>query len=176
MTWANVAIQGILLGGLYALFATGLALVFGVMRMVNLAHGDLGILAAFVALFIVQSLGLPLLWASVVTIVVMFLVGYVLQRGLLNHTLGQDDTRPIVVTFGLSIIIQNGLIMWFSADSQGLDAGKIENISVKVSEQLSIGWYPLIVFLISVAVIAGPGAVPRPLQAGQGVPGHVGRP
>ena len=59
MTWANVAIQGILLGGLYALFATGLALVFGVMRMVNLAHGDLGILAAFVALFIVQSFGLP---------------------------------------------------------------------------------------------------------------------
>ena len=57
--------------------------------MVNLAHGDLGILAAFVALFIVQSLGLPLLWASVVTIIVMFLVGYVLQRGLLNHTLGR---------------------------------------------------------------------------------------
>ena len=65
MIWANVAIQGMLLGGLYALFATGLALVFGVMRMVNLAHGDLGILAAFVALFIVQSFGLPLLWASV---------------------------------------------------------------------------------------------------------------
>ena len=93
MIWANVAIQGMLLGGLYALFATGLALVFGVMRMVNLAHGDLGILAAFVALFIIQSFGLPLLWASVVTIVIMFLVGYVLQRGLLNRTLGSPTTR-----------------------------------------------------------------------------------
>ena len=150
MTWANVIIQGILLGGLYALFATGLALVFGVMRMVNLAHGDLGILAAFVALFIVQTLGLPLGWATVFTIAVMFLVGYALQRGLLNFTLGTDDTRPIVVTFGLSIIIQNALIMRFSADSQGLDAGTIENISVKISDQLSIGWFPLIVFIIAV--------------------------
>ncbi len=155
MDWVNVAIQGILLGGLYALFATGLALVFGVMRMVNLAHGDLGILAAFVALFIVQSLGVGVLWASVITIVIMFLVGYLLQRGLLNFTLGADDTRPIVVTFGLSIIIQNGLIMWFSADSQGLDAGTIENISVKINDQLSIGWYPLLVFIASIAVIAG---------------------
>ena len=154
MIWANVAIQGMLLGGLYALFATGLALVFGVMRMVNLAHGDLGILAAFVALFIIQSFGLPLLWASVVTIIIMFLVGYVLQRGLLNRTLGVDDTRPIVVTFGLSIIIQNALIMKFSADSQGLDAGKIENISVKITNQLSIGWFPLIVFVIAIVVIA----------------------
>jgi branched-chain amino acid transport system permease protein len=153
MVWANVTLQGILLGGLYALFATGLALVFGVMRMVNLAHGDLGILAAFIALFIVQSLGLPLLWATILTIAIMFLLGYALQRGLLNFTLGADETRPIVVTFGLSIIIQNALILRFSADSQGLDAGKIENISIRISDQLSIGWFPLIVFLIAVAVI-----------------------
>ena len=64
MDWVNVALQGILLGGLYALFATGLALVFGVMRRVNLAHGDLGILAAFVALFLVQSLHLGVMWSG----------------------------------------------------------------------------------------------------------------
>jgi branched-chain amino acid transport system permease protein len=154
MDWVNVAIQGILLGGLYALFATGLALVFGVMRMVNLAHGDLGILAAFVALFLFQSLHLGVMWSGLVTIAIMFVVGYLLQRGLLNFTLGNDDTRPIVVTFGLSIIIQNGLIMWFSADSQGLDAGKIENISIRISDKLSIGWFPLLVFVISIVVIA----------------------
>ncbi len=153
MDWVNVAIQGILLGGLYALFATGLALVFGVMRMVNLAHGDLGILAAFLTLFMVQSIGLGVLWSGVICIAVMFVIGYLLQRGLLNFTLGTDDTRPIVVTFGLSIIIQNGLMLWFSADSQGLDAGRIENISIRVNEQLSIGWYPLIVFVIAVVVI-----------------------
>ena len=154
MDWVNVALQGILLGGLYALFATGLALVFGVMRMVNLAHGDLGILAAFVALFLVQSLHLGVMWSGLLTIVIMFVVGYLLQRGLLNFTLGSDDTRPIVVTFGLSIIIQNGLIMWFSADSQGLDAGKIENISIRINDQLSIGWFPLLVFVTSIVVIA----------------------
>jgi branched-chain amino acid transport system permease protein len=154
MDWVNVALQGVLLGGLYALFATGLALVFGVMRMVNLAHGDLGILAAFVALFLVQSLHLGVLWSGLLTIVVMFVVGYLLQRGLLNFTLGSDDTRPIVVTFGLSIIIQNGLIMWFSADSQGLDAGQIENISIRISDKLSIGWFPLLVFVTSIVVIA----------------------
>ena len=154
MDWVNVAVQGILLGGLYALFATGLALVFGVMRMVNLAHGDLGILAAFVALFLVQSLHLGVLWSGLLTIVIMFVVGYLLQRGLFNFTLGKDDTRPIVVTFGLSIIIQNGLIMWFSADSQGLDAGQIENISVRISDKLSIGWFPLLVFVTSIVVIA----------------------
>jgi branched-chain amino acid transport system permease protein len=154
MDWVNVALQGILLGGLYALFATGLALVFGVMRMVNLAHGDLGILAAFVALFLVQSLHMGVMWSGLLTIVIMFVVGYLLQRGLLNFTLGSDDTRPIVVTFGLSIIIQNGLIVWFSADSQGLDAGQIENISIRINDQLSIGWFPLLVFVTSIVVIA----------------------
>ena len=155
MDWVNVTLQGILLGGLYALFATGLALVFGVMRMVNLAHGDLGILAAFIALFIVQSFGIGVLWSGIVTVVTMFVLGYLLQRGLLNFTLGSDDTRPIVVTFGLSIIIQNGLVMWFSADSQGLDLGAIENASITITRQLAIGWFPLLVFAIAIAVIAG---------------------
>jgi len=154
MDWVNVALQGILLGGLYALFATGLSLVFGVMRLVNLAHGDLGILAAFVALFLVQSLHLGFMWSGLLTIVIMFVVGYLLQRGLLNFVLGDDDARPVVVTFGLMIIIQNGLIMWFSADSQGLDAGKIENISIRITDKLSIGWFPLLVFVTSIIVIA----------------------
>jgi branched-chain amino acid transport system permease protein len=154
MDWVNVALQGVLLGGLFALFATGLALVFGVMRLVNLAHGDLGILAAFVALFLLDSFDIGVFWASLASVVIMFGIGYVLQRGLLNFTIGTDDTRPILVTFGLSIIIQNGLVMWFSADSQGLDAGRLENASVRLTDQLAVGWYPLIVFVIAVVVIA----------------------
>jgi branched-chain amino acid transport system permease protein len=154
MDWVNVALQGVLLGGLFALFATGLALVFGVMRLVNLAHGDLGILAAFVALFLLDSFDIGVFWASLAAVVLMFGIGYLLQRGLLNFTIGTDDTRPILVTFGLSIIIQNGLVMWFSADSQGLDAGRIENASVRLTDQLAVGWYPLIVFVIAVVVIA----------------------
>jgi branched-chain amino acid transport system permease protein len=154
MDWVNVAVQGVLLGGLFALFATGLALVFGVMRLVNLAHGDLGVLAAFVALFLLDSFELGVFFASLAAIVIMFGIGYVLQRGLLNYTIGADDTRPILVTFGLSIIIQNGLVMWFSADSQGLDAGRIENASVRITDQLAVGWYPLVVFVIAIVVIA----------------------
>jgi len=154
MNWVNIVLQGILLGGLYALFALGLALVFGVMRLVNLAHGDLGILAGFIALALVQSAHLPLVWSSIITIVLMFGIGYVLQRGLLNFTLGTDDTRPIVVTFGLSIIIQNGLLVAFSADSRGLDAGALENASIRISNQIAVGWYPLLVFVVAIVSIA----------------------
>ncbi len=154
MNWVNVALQGILLGGLYALFAIGLALVFGVMRLVNLAHGDLGILAAFITLGLLRTGHLNLTESAVLSIVIMFAVGYVLQRGLLNFTLGTDDTRPIVVTFGLAIIIQNALLLRFSADEQGLDAGSIETASIHISKQIAIGWYPLLVFVLAVVIIA----------------------
>jgi branched-chain amino acid transport system permease protein len=155
MNWVNVALQGILLGGLYALFAIGLALVFGVMRLVNLAHGDLGILAAFIALGLLRSTHMGLPAAGVLSIIIMFAVGYVLQRGLLNYTLGTDDTRPIVVTFGLAIIIQNALLLKFSADEQGLDAGRLETASIRINSHISIGWYSIIVFIAAVAIIAG---------------------
>jgi branched-chain amino acid transport system permease protein len=154
MNWVNVALQGFLLGGLYALFAIGLALVFGVMRLVNLAHGDLGILAAFITLGLLRTGHLNLTESAVLSIVIMFAVGYVLQRGLLNFTLGTDDTRPIVVTFGLAIIIQNALLLRFSADEQGLDAGSIETASIHISKQIAIGWYPLLVFVLAVVIIA----------------------
>ena len=154
MNWVNVALQGILLGGLYALFAIGLALVFGVMRLVNLAHGDLGILAAFITLAFLRTGHVNLIESAVLSIVIMFAVGYVLQRGLLNYTLGTDDTRPIVVTFGLAIIIQNALLLKFSADEQGLDAGSIETASLHISKQIAIGWYPLLVFILAVVIIA----------------------
>ena len=155
MNWVNVAIQGILLGGLYALFAMGLALVFGVMRLVNLAHGDLGILAAFITLGLLRSGHLGLWPAALLSIVIMFAVGYVLQRGLLNFTLGTDDTRPIVVTFGLAIIIQNALLLAYSADEQGLNAGSIETATIRITSRLAIGWYPLLVFILAVVMIAG---------------------
>jgi branched-chain amino acid transport system permease protein len=154
MNWVNVTVQGILLGGLYALFAIGLALVFGVMRLVNLAHGDLGILAAFITLGLLRSGHLGLWPAALLSVVIMFAVGYVLQRGLLNFTLGTDDTRPIVVTFGLAIIIQNALLLTFSADEQGLDAGRIETASIRINSHLAIGWYPLLVFVLAVVMVA----------------------
>ena len=110
MDWINAIIQGILLGGLYALFAAGLSLIFGVMRLVNIAHGDLIVLAAYLGLSTVILLGVHPFLALLVVIPLMALIGYALQRGILNKTLGDDILPPLLVTFGLSVIIQNALL------------------------------------------------------------------
>ncbi len=154
MDWLNAGVQGILLGGLYALFAVGLALVFGTMRLTNLAHGDLTILPAYVALLIVNALRFNPFYSIPITMVIMFVVGYLLQRGLLNLVVKSGDVVGVIVTFGISIVIQNALLLGFTANSQGLDAGVIENKSITINEGLAIGWLPLVIFLMSLLVIA----------------------
>jgi branched-chain amino acid transport system permease protein len=156
MTLVNDVVQGLLLGGLYALFATGLSLVFGVMRLVNLAHGDLSIVAAFAALVAVDQLGLNPLLTLAVVVPAMFALGYLLQRGLLNFTLRAGDVMPsVLVTFGLSVVVQNLLLEGFSADSRGLDAGRVEDASVRVGAGLAIGWFPLLTLAVAVGVLVG---------------------
>ena len=153
MDWINSIIQGILVGGLYALFAAGLSLIFGVMRLVNIADGDLIILAAFLGLTISTSLNLHPFISLIVVIPIMAIFGYVLQRGILNKTLGNDILPPLLVTFGLSVIIQNSLLEIYTADPQKMNAGVIEVASLSLPGGLSIGWYPLIMFVISVLII-----------------------
>ena len=152
--WINTIVQGLLLGGLYALFALGLSLVFGVMRLVNIAHGDLILLAAFLAIVITAVLNLHPLLSLAILIPLMFILGYVLQRGLLNFTLGRDILPPLLVTFGLSILIQNGLLEVFSADSRSLPGGGIETASFKVTEHLAVGTLPLIIFATALVLTA----------------------
>src|ERR1700752_3754686 len=123
MQGVNIVLQGVLIGGLYAMFAAGLSLIFGVMRLVNIAHGDLIVLAAYVSLIVTQGMGIDPLTSLLLVVPIMALMGYVLQRGLLNRTLGDDLLPPLLVTFGLSIIIQNGLLELFTADSVKLNAG-----------------------------------------------------
>ncbi len=110
MAWVDTILQGLLLGGLYALFATGLSLIFGVMRIVNLAHGDLSILAAFLAVLAVEALGWNPFLVLILVVPLMAAVGYALQMLVLNRLLGRGILPPILVTFGLSIIIQNALL------------------------------------------------------------------
>ncbi len=153
MDWVNVVIQGVLVGGLYAMFAAGLALIFGVMRLVNIAHGDLIVLAAYIALVTTDTLGLDPLLAIVIVAPIMAAIGYALQRGLLNRTLGDDLLPPLLVTFGLSVIIQNGLLALFTADSRRLRAGGIEVASFPLLEGVWIGVLPLLQFAVAVAVI-----------------------
>ncbi len=142
MDWINAILQGALVGGLYALFAAGLSLMFGVMRLVNIAHGDLIVLAAYLGLVTVNTLGLGPFTSLILVVPAMFILGYILQRGLLNFTLGTDILPPLLVTFGLSIVIENALLEGFSADEQKLQAGSFETASIHLTDQLAIGWFP----------------------------------
>ena len=155
MAWLDTVVQGILLGGLYALFATGLSLIFGVMRLVNLAHGDFSILAAFIALVAVQALELNPLLALVLVVPVMAALGYGLQRLVLNRLLGRGILPAVLVTFGLSIVIQNGLLEAFSADSRRLNPGGIETASLHLGGGLAVGWFPLLTFAVAVLLLVG---------------------
>lgn len=153
MAWVNTILQGVLVGGLYAMFAAGLSLIFGVMKLVNIAHGDLIVLAAYVALMVTDALGLDPIASLLVVVPIMACVGYALQRGLLNRTMGDDILPPLLVTFGLSVILQNGLLELFSADSRRLQAGALETASLQLADGLSLGVLPLIQFALAVAVI-----------------------
>ncbi len=154
MDWVNAIVQGTLLGGLYALFAAGLSLIFGVMRLVNIAHGDLIVLAAYLGLTVVTTAGVHPLVAMGFVVPAMAGFGYALQRGILNKTLGDDILPPLLVTFGLSVILQNLFLEGYTADPQKLNAGALETASVSVG-QISLGVLPLLTFGIAVAVIAG---------------------
>ncbi len=150
--WIDTIVQGVLLGGLYALFAMGLSLIFGVMRLVNIAHGDLIVLGAYLALVVADTAGLSPVAALAVCVPAMFILGYVLQRGLLNFTLGKDILPPLLVTFGLSIVIQNTLLEAFSADPRSLKLGGFETGSFHLGADMAVGYFPLLVLAVAVGV------------------------
>ncbi|MDZ4088817.1 MAG: branched-chain amino acid ABC transporter permease [Tabrizicola sp.] len=152
MIWLDVLVQGILLGGLYALFAAGLSLVFGIMRLVNLAHGDLIVFAAFAILLITATLGLNPFLAALIAAPLMFAAGWALQRFVLNRVLGKDILPPLLVTFGLSVALQNGMLEVFSADSQRLSVGALESASIDLGP-VTVGTLPLLTFASAVAAI-----------------------
>ncbi|MEO1112541.1 MAG: branched-chain amino acid ABC transporter permease [Pseudomonadota bacterium] len=152
MIWVDTLVQGVLLGGLYALFAAGLSLVFGIMRLVNLAHGDLIVMAAYLILVLVTLLGIDPFLAALISAPVLFGIGWLLQMHVLNRTLGPDILPPLLVTFGLSIVIQNALLEGFSADSQRLSVGSLETASLALGP-VNVGVMPLLTFLSAVLVI-----------------------
>ena len=151
-------LQGLLLGGLYSLFALGLSLMFGVMRLTNTAQGDFIVLAAFAAIALagvvpgVTDAG-PV-WVAVLLLPIAFAVGYLVQRHVLNGTLGTDPLPSLVVTFGLSIVIQNALLEIFSADPRSLESGGLNTQSLALGEGLAVGVLPLVIFGVAVASTA----------------------
>jgi branched-chain amino acid transport system permease protein len=150
--WINTLGQGLMFGGMYALFATGLSLSFGIMRLINVAHGDLIVLAAFAAIALVEPLAIGPFVVLPLVVLLMAGFGYLLQRLVLNRTLGDDPLRPLLVTFGVSIVVQNALLEVFSADMRGLDAGA-EPASLALGGNVAVGVYPLLVTATAVAVI-----------------------
>ncbi|MEW6639270.1 MAG: branched-chain amino acid ABC transporter permease [Pseudomonadota bacterium] len=153
--WLNQIVQGILVGGLYALFAMGLSLSVGVMRFVNIAHGDLIVLISFILWSLTQALGLPTLVAIVIILPLTFAGGYLLQRLLLQRVLGKDVLSIILVTFGLSIIVQNGLQGVYGADIRKVSGGAIETATLHLGNNINIGVLPLVIFVSAIAMIWG---------------------
>jgi branched-chain amino acid transport system permease protein len=146
----DTLIQGLLLGGLYALFALGLSLMFGVMRLTNTAQGDFIVLAAFAAIALAPLVASQSVLAALLLLPVAFGFGYGLQRCVLNGTLGRDPLPSLVVTFGLSIVIQNMLLEVFSADPRSLDSGGFNTESLGIGGGFAIGALPFAVFVVAV--------------------------
>jgi branched-chain amino acid transport system permease protein len=155
LVWVNAIVQGILLGGLYALFACGLSLMFGVMRVVNLAHGDFAVLAAYLALVVITGLHVPVLWSALVIAPLFGAFGYLVQRFIIQRSLDVSPLTTLLVTFGLSIVIQNSLLELASANSQSLPSGSLASASFQVNGQLSIAYESVIVFVVAVVVLVG---------------------
>jgi branched-chain amino acid transport system permease protein len=153
MVWVNAIVQGVLLGGLYALFAAGLSLMFGVMRFINIAHGDFIVTAAYLAFAFMIGWSIHPLLAIPAVLAILGAAGYLNQRLLLNRVLDKDILPPILVTFGMSIIIQNALLEIFSADSRRIQAGWLDTASFRLSEDVAIGALPLLMFVAAIVVI-----------------------
>ena len=151
--WLNQIVQGVLLGGLYATFAMGLSLSVGIMRFVNIAHGDLIVLVSFLILTLTTTLGLSPLFAVLVTLPITFVGGYLLQRLLLQRVLGKGVLPIILVTFGLSIIIQNGLLGTFGADTRKVAGGSFETATLVLGGGVNVGLLPLTIFLSAIAMV-----------------------
>lgn len=153
--WINILLQGLMTGGLYALFAAGLSISFGIMRVINIAHGDFAVLAAYLAVALVAATGVDPFAAMLVVVPLMALLGYGLQRLILNRTLGADVLPPLLVTFGFSIIIQNLLLAIFSADTRGLATGTLGTDSLALGGDVAVGWLPLLIMTTAVALLGG---------------------
>ncbi len=156
MEWVNDVIQGILTGGLYALFACGLSLMFGVMKVVNLAHGDLAVVGGYVALGVIAITHVPVLWSFIIVVPIMAVLGYVVQRTLIQAALDRSILTTLLVTFGLSVVIENGLLEFVNADSHSLGVNNaIITASFSIGSQISIAYLLLLILVVAVVVLLG---------------------
>jgi branched-subunit amino acid ABC-type transport system permease component len=155
MIWVNDIIQGIMLGGLYALFACGLSLLFGVMKVINLAHGDLAIVAGYLAVGVIAVTHIPAVWSFIIVVPLFAALGYLVQRTLIQASLNRGVLTTLLVTFGLSVVIENALQQFFSANSHSLPIGSLVSDSFGIGSQITIAYLDLAIFVVAVIVLLG---------------------
>jgi len=149
---AQPILNGILLGGLYALIAIGMSMMFGIVKLVNLAHGDMMILSSYLAMVFTAWLGINPFFTLVLTIPAMFIVGFLFQGFLINRVLGKGMEPPLLVAFGVSIILQNLLLTIFTPDARSI-ISSVATRSIVVTDYLSISVLYLVNFLTGLVVI-----------------------
>jgi branched-chain amino acid transport system permease protein len=151
--WLNVIVSGVLLGGFYALFACGLSLMFGVMKIINLAHGDMAVVAGYTAVFLVPKFHLPEVWSFLVVVPVFALLGYVVQRTLLQKSIDRDPFTTLLVTFGLSVVIENLLLEIYTANAQSINIGSLIAKSFALNSTIYVSYLSLTVLIVSIVVL-----------------------
>ena len=155
MSWVNAVIQGVLIGGLYALFACGLSLMFGVMKVINLAHGDLAVVAGYVAIGVIAVTHIPAVWSFLIVVPIFAAGGYLLQRTLIQASLDRGVLTTLLVTFGLSVVIENALQQFLSANSRELNIGSLVSDSFSIGSQITIAYLDLVILAVAVVVLLG---------------------
>ena len=154
MQWFDALVQGILLGGMYAQYALGMALMFGVMRIVNISHGDLVILLSLIGISLASTFGFGPLTVLVALVPLAVLMGWILQKAVLNRVVGGDPLPSLIATFGLSVALQNLMLQIWSANSRSLPGYGLESQSIEIGG-IYIGLLPVIVLAVAAGLTGG---------------------
>ena len=150
-------VQGIFLGGYYALVACGLSFMYGVLRVINLAHGSLAVTAAYLVWLLADKLAISPFLALVAVVPVMGGVGYALQHGILERSLRSGALTPLLATFGLSVVVDNLLFQRFGADTRSLapQLGDLAYASWTLPGGVTIGALALLTLIVAVVTLVG---------------------
>jgi len=154
VTYLNALAQGIMLGGLFALFACGLSLIFGVMEVINLAHGDVAVAAVYLAIVLIPATHVSAIWIFVLVVPTFVVGGYLMQRYFLQRSLDSGPVTTLLVTFGLSVVLENVLLEVFTANSQSLQIGSLVSDSITISSQIFLPYLSLIILGAAIVALA----------------------
>ena len=147
----QLIINGLLLGGVYALLGIGMSILFGIVGLTNLSHGEFVILGAYAGALLTQVLGINPLLTLLITVPAMFLTGFLLQSVLINRAMKLGAEPALLVTFGISIILQDAMLLWFTSDARHVATGW-QTMVIRAGG-LDISLLNLILFLVSLAAV-----------------------